>query len=152
MWGSSLIHHLAFGFRHFGALRARLPSLTGITYRGQAFTEVGLLPFGVPLLLRVARLLFWAGTRRSTTDQFQKKHRNQKHNSREPFHVKLEHDDNRPYQRGKRPSEMVHGSAKPDHSTFVTSYSSNVCSRYLCSSALRRSRISFNASSFFKLT
>ena len=132
--------------------RGSLPALPWVTYRRQTFSKLRLLALGLSLLLRVARLLFWAGTRRSTTDQFQKEHRNQKHRSREPFHVKLEHDDNRRYQRGKRSSEMVHDSAKPDHSTFVTSYSSNVCSRYLCSSAFRRSRISFNASSFFKFT
>lgn len=45
-----------------------LPSLTGVTYGRQAFAELGLLPFGFPLLVRLARLLFGAGTRRSATD------------------------------------------------------------------------------------
>jgi hypothetical protein len=68
------------------------------------------------------------------------------------FIRKQEQDDNRGDQRGNLAPEMCHGSANPDYSTLVTSYSSTVCSRYLCSSALKRSRISFNASSFFKLT
>jgi len=68
----------AFGLRasSFGP-SAALPPLTGITHGGQAFAEVGLLPFGFPLLFRFARLLFRAGTGRSTTDQSQKERRNQ---------------------------------------------------------------------------
>jgi hypothetical protein len=48
--------------------------------------------------------------------------------------------------------QMFREAAKPDHSTFVTSYSPTAWSRSLCSSTFRCSRISFNASSFFKLT
>ena len=68
------------------------------------------------------------------------------------FFIRRWHDDNQGDQRGNLPSEMFHGSAKPDYSTFVTSYSSTVCSRFLSSRARKRSRISFNVSSFFKFT
>ena len=48
--------------------------------------------------------------------------------------------------------QVFHGPAKADYSTLVTSYSSTAWSRYFCSSDFKCSRISFNASSFFKLT
>ena len=68
------------------------------------------------------------------------------------FIRKQEQDHNQDDQSGNLLSEMFHAPAKPDYSTLVTSYSSTVCSRYLCSSVLKRSRISFKASSFFKFT
>src|SRR5215831_15532137 len=68
------------------------------------------------------------------------------------FILGWEQDDNQGEQCGNLSPEMFYESARRDYSTLVTSYSSIACSRYLCSSAFRRSRISFSASSFFKLT
>jgi hypothetical protein len=55
----------------------RLPALPWVTYRRQTFSELLLLALGFFLLVRLARLLFRAGTRAGTAWQRDKERQNQ---------------------------------------------------------------------------
>jgi hypothetical protein len=78
-----------------------LPALPRVSYRRQTFSELLLLALGFFLLVRLARLLFRARTRRSTTDQCQKERRNQNRRGEQLLHTEIR-NDNRRDQRGNR--------------------------------------------------
>jgi|SRR6516162_10841869 len=75
-------------------MKSRLPPLTGVAYRRQAFAEFRLLAFSFPLLIRLAYLLFRAGTWGRTAEQCNNERRNQKYRAKQLFHTKRD-DDNR---------------------------------------------------------
>jgi hypothetical protein len=66
------MRHSSFGIRHLSS-----PALPGVTYRRQTFSEICLLALGFSLLVRLAHLLFGAGTWTGTAQQRDRKHRNQ---------------------------------------------------------------------------
>jgi hypothetical protein len=65
----------------------RLPALPWVTYRRQTFSKIRLLTLGLSLLVRLACLLFRAGTPTGTAKQRDKKRRNQKRPGKELFHT-----------------------------------------------------------------
>jgi hypothetical protein len=69
--------------------RLVLPPLARIAHRRQALAELRLLAFGFPLLIRVARLLFGAGTWGATAQEGDKERRNQKCLNRELLHIRI---------------------------------------------------------------
>jgi hypothetical protein len=72
-----------------GSQSVSLPPLTGVAHRRQAFAELRLLAFSFPLLIRLARLLFGAGTWGATAEERDKECRNQKCLGRELLHIRI---------------------------------------------------------------
>src|SRR5512132_4433282 len=88
----------------------RLPAPPWVTYRRHTFSKLLLPALGFFLLIRLARLLLRARTRRSTTDQCQKERRNQNRRGEQLLHTEIG-TINRRDQRGNFPPEMFHESA-----------------------------------------
>jgi hypothetical protein len=59
---SFVIRHSSFGMRHLSS-----PARSWVTHWRQIFSKLRLLALGFSLLIRLARLLFRAGTRTSTS-------------------------------------------------------------------------------------
>jgi hypothetical protein len=71
------------------AWRDLLPTLAGISNRGEALAKFGLLAVRFPFLVRLACLLLRTRTRGTTAWQYEQERRNEKNHCRQLFHTKL---------------------------------------------------------------